>query len=150
MGRATLPFVGDGEKQQQHPKVEDMFRVAVEAFRVIGEDKEKSRRMSDAGLTCAMHITDLDEGLTALLDRNPIEVEDKVLPDAQARIFGTSEAWLPVFLKGNIGIVIARGELEYEGPVREFLRVFPIFRTAYADVARGKVSKSSNGGRSDG
>jgi hypothetical protein len=117
---------------------------------VVGEDKEKSRRMSDAGLTCAMHITDLDAGLTAMLDRNPVEVVDEVLPDAQARIYGPADAWLPVFLKGNIGIVIARGELQYEGPVREFLRVFPIFRTAYADVARGKVSKSTNGSRSDG
>jgi hypothetical protein len=133
----------------QHPKVEDMFRMAVEAFRVVGEDKEKSRRMADADITCVMEITDLKSGLTAKLDRNPIEVTDQV-ESADARIFGTAEAWLPVFLRGNIGIAIARGELEYEGPVREFLRVFPIFRTAYADVARGKRSSSSNGGGGDG
>ena len=124
-----------------------MFRVAVEAFRVAGEDPERSRRMADADLTCAMHITDIDQGLTALLDRNPIEVVDSVLPDADARIYGTADEWLPVFQKGNIGIALARGELHFEGPVREFLRVFPLFRTAYAQVARGTLSKeTSNGG----
>lgn len=120
----------------QHPPVEEMLWVAVDAFRAVADDREKSRRMADAGLTCALEITDLDIGLTALLDRDPIGVEDHVLPGADARIFGPSDMWLPVFLKGNLGIAIARGELQFQGPVREFLRVFPIFRTAYADLAR--------------
>jgi hypothetical protein len=123
-----------------------MFKVAVEAFRIVGEDPERSRRMADAQTTCAMHITDIDTGLTALLDRDPIEVVDEVLPDAKSRIYGTADEWLPVFQKGNIGIAIARGDLNYEGPVREFLRVFPLFRTAYAQVARGSRSEASTNG----
>src|SRR3954452_12479930 len=103
-----------------------MFKVAVEAFRVAAEVPERSRRMADANTTCAMHITDLDPGLTALLDRDPIEVVDEVLPDAEARIYGTSEEWLPVFKKGNITIALVRNELHFDGPVREFLRVFPL------------------------
>jgi hypothetical protein len=127
-----------------------MFKMAVEAFRVAAEDPERSRRMSATDTTCAMHITDMDSGLTALLDRDPIEVVDEVLPDAKSRIYGTAEEWLPVFTKGNIGIALARGELHYEGPVREFLRVFPLFRTAYGEVARGKRRKASNNGESRG
>lgn len=125
-----------------HPGIEQMVQVAVEAFRVVAEDRGKSRRMADAGTTCALHVTDLgaDGGLTALLDRDPIDVADRALADAQSRIFGTTEAWLPVFLKGNLGIAILRGELQFEGPVRDFLRVFPIFRTAYSEVARGRRS----------
>ena len=133
-----------------HPSIEQMIQVAVEAFRVLAEDRVKGGRMADAATTCALHVTDVgtDGGLTALLDREPIEVVDRVLPDARSRIYGPTEMWLPVFLKGNLGIAVARGELEYEGPVREFLRVFPIFRSAYGDVARGKRSAatSDNGG----
>lgn len=122
----------------QHPPVEEMLWVAVDAFRALADDPQKSRRMADAGLSCALHITDLDIGLTALLDQNPIGCEDHVRPDADARIHGDSEMWLPVFTKGNLGIAIVRGELQFEGPVREFLRVFPIFRTAYAELARSQ------------
>lgn len=133
----------------KHPSIEQMMEMAVEAFRVVAEDRDKCRRMADAGTTCALHVTDLgtDAGLTALLDRDPIDVADHVLPDARSRIHGPSSAWLPVFLKGNLGIAIARGELQFEGPVREFLRVFPIFRSAYAEVARGRRSSvTTNGG----
>lgn len=133
------------ESPRRHPSIPEMFEVAVDAFRVIGEDAERSRRMADAGVVCAMHITDLGQGLTALLDRDPIEVVEHVLPDAQARIFGDAQAWLPVFLTGNIGIAILRGELDFEGPVREFLRVFPIFRTAYAELVRGAVAAPAGG-----
>lgn len=118
-----------------HSPIHEMLGTAVDAFRLLSADSGRSHRMADAGLTCALHVTDLDVGLTALLDRDPIDVEERVRPDAVARIFGTAEAWVPVFLKGNLGIAIARGELEYEGPVREFLRVFPIFRTAYGELS---------------
>ena len=131
-----------GREPAAHPTIEDMIDVAIEALRLVARDDVKCRRMADAATTCALHITDLrdDAGLTALLDRTPIEVVDRALPDAQARIHGPAAAWLPVFLKGNLGIAVARGELQFDGPVREFLRVFPIFRSAYADVVRGRRS----------
>jgi hypothetical protein len=143
----TVSTVGGApsENGAEHPGIEQMLKVAVEAFRVVAEDAGKSRRMADATTTCALHITDIGEttGFTALLDRDPIEVVDHVLPDAVSRIHGPSEAWLPVFLTGNLGIAILRGDLKFEGPVREFLRVFPIFRTAYAEVARGRRSRAT-------
>lgn len=128
--------VAQEEGRGVHPPVEEMLFTAVDAFRLIGDDPERSKRMADAGLTCALHVTDLDIGLTALLDRDPIGVEDHPRADADAHILGDADAWVPVFLKGNLGIAIARGELEFRGPVREFLRVFPIFRTAYAGLVR--------------
>lgn len=150
MSRLTVASKGGvpSDERDGHPSIEDMIEVAVEAFRVLAEDEHKCRRMADADTTCALHVTDVGEdgGLTALLDRAPIEVADRVLPDARSRIYGTTEAWLPVFLKGNLGIAIVRGELSYEGPVREFLRVFPIFRSAYAEVARGRLSDQTTGG----
>jgi hypothetical protein len=143
----TVSTVGGAPSKNgaEHPDIEQMLKVAVEAFRVVAEDRSKSRRMADAATTCACHITDLGEavGFTALLDREPIDVADRVLPDAESRIHGPSEAWLPVFLTGNLGIAILRGDLKFEGPVRDFLRVFPIFRTAYAEVARGRRSQAT-------
>lgn len=136
-----------GEQQDSHPSLEQMIQTAVEAFRVVSETEHLSLRMADAETTVALHVTDLGEkgGLTALLDRNPIEVVDHVI-DSESRIYGDADAWLPVFTGGNLGIAVALGELSYEGPVRKFLRVFPIFRTAYAEVARGRRSTETEDG----
>ena len=46
----------------------------------------------------------------------------------------------------GLGIAVARGTLSYEGPVRKFLRVFPIFRTAYGEVAHGRKSTATANG----
>ena len=130
-----------GGNGSAHPSLESMIQTAIEAFRVVAEIEHLSRRMADAETTCALHVTDIGEngGLTALLDRYPIEVVDHVV-SSESRIYGPSEVWLPVFTGGNLVIAVVRGELRYEGPVRKFLRVFPIFRTAYAEVARGRRS----------
>lgn len=132
--------VAAGTEDARHPSIENMIEIAVEAFRAVGDDRAKSRRMADAATTCALEVTGLDgtAGITALLDRDPIEVVERPLPDAVSRIYGPAEAWLPVFRKGNLGIALARGELAFEGPVREFLRVFPIFRSTYRDVVLGR------------
>lgn len=137
----------DGRRSGTHPSVEQMIQTAIEAFRVVADQEDYSRRMADAETTCALHVTDIgtDGGLTALLDRHPIEVVDHVV-ESESRIYGDKEAWLPVFTGGNLGIAIARGQLSYEGPVRKFLRVFPIFRTAYAEVARGRRSNGKGNG----
>lgn len=124
--------------------VEDMLADAVEAFRIVASDRTLCRRMADAETSCALHVTDLDRGLTAYLDRDPIEVSDQVL-EARSRIYGPAQAWVPVFRNGNLGIAVARGDLRYEGAVREFLRVFPILRTAYRNVARERGSDAVMG-----
>ncbi len=126
------------QQQDAGPSLDDMLATAVEAFRVAAETPQLCERLASANVSCALHLTDLDLGLTARLDRSPIEVVDHVEPDPQIRIHGSSEAWLPVFRYGNLGIALLRKELEWEGPVRQFLRVFPIFKTVYASVARGE------------
>lgn len=128
------------EEHDAGPSVEDMLATAVEAFRVAAETPHLNERLASADVTCALHLTDLDIGLTAQLDRSPIGVLDHVEEGSRIRIHGTSEAWLPVFRHGNLGIALLRHELEWEGPVRQFLRVFPIFKTVYASVARGERS----------
>lgn len=122
------------------PGIEQMLATAVEAFRVAAETPRLCERLASANVTCALHLTDLDTGLTALLDRSPIEVVDRVEEDTDIRISGTAEQWLPVFTEGNLGIALLREQLEWHGPVRQFLRIFPIFKTVYASVARGERS----------
>jgi len=120
------------------PSVERMLATAVEALCAAAEDRVLNDRLARADTTCALHLTDVELGLTALLDRSPIDVAPRVLDDAESRIYGTAAQWMPVFASGTLGIALVRGELQWEGPVRKFLRVFPIFRTVYADVARGR------------
>jgi len=138
------------DEQGAAPSIEAMLATAVEAFRVAGETPRLSRRLASAEVTCALHLTDLDIGLTALLDRDPVEVADHVLDDAQIRIHGSSEAWLPVFKEGNLGNALLRHELEWDGPVRQFLRIFPIFKTVYASVARGERHAGDGAGEDEG
>jgi hypothetical protein len=113
-----------------------MLATAVEAFRAGAEDPLLDERLARAQTTCSMTVG--DRGLTALLDREPIEALEYPIEDAEIHIWGSEEDWLPVFRDGNLGIALARGELAWSGPVRKYLRVFPIFRTLYADVARGR------------
>jgi hypothetical protein len=118
------------------PSIDHMLATAADALRAGAADPVLGERLARAETTCAMRVG--DRGLTALLDREPIEVVEQVLDHAEVRIEGSEEAWLPVFLNGNLGIALARGELTWSGPVRKYLRVFPIFRTLYGDVVRGR------------
>ena len=134
---AQGPRVGviEEPERRQTPTVEEMVAVAAEAFRAAAQDQNLNERLARGDTSCALHVGDY--GLTALLDRDPIEVADEPLADAESHIHGSEEAWQPVFTEGNLGIALARGELTWNGPVRKFLRVFPIFRTVYAEVALG-------------
>lgn len=120
------------------PSIESMLATAIDAFRVVAQDEALGERLARAETTCALHVG--ENGLTALLDREPIDVLDHAIDDAESHIHGSEEDWLPVFTNGNLGIALARGELTWTGPVRKFLRIFPIFRTVYADVALGRRS----------
>jgi phospholipid/cholesterol/gamma-HCH transport system ATP-binding protein len=134
-----------GERGSSAPSIEQMLATAIEAFRVGAQDEEVCARLARAETTCALHVG--DNGLTALLDRTPIEVLDHPSDDAECHIRGSEDDWMPVFTYGNLGIALAKGELEWSGPVRRFLQVFPIFRTMYAEVARGeRGSKAQSGG----
>jgi hypothetical protein len=114
-----------------------MVATAIDAFRVASGDAALGERLANAGTTCSCHVGER-MGFTALLDRAPIDVLDHPAEEAESHIAGSEEAWEPVFRNGNLSVALARGELTWTGPVRKFLRVFPIFRTVYADVALGR------------
>lgn len=125
----------DGAQPSSTPSLEEMFGTAAEAFRLAANEEWICGRMAGADTTCAWHVTDADFGLTALLDRKPIEVVEEAQDDAEIHICGSEEAWLPVFSgQKHMGIALAEGELDWSGPVRKFLGIFPIFRRAYVDV----------------
>lgn len=127
--------VQQGKKRQ--PSASEVVETVREAIEVVAQDPTRNARLADAETACALEVTDAGVAVTFRFDRSPVALEDGVSPDAHAHISGPLAAWQPVFEKGNLGIAVGRGELEWDGPVREFLRVFPIVRTAYRDVVRG-------------
>lgn len=123
------------------PSYDAMIDLVARAFESAAEHEHYGPRLAQAGTTIA-----LDFGarqLTVRLDREPIEVEEGADSGAESSISGTEEQWMPIFVGGNIGIALARGELEWSGPVRKFLRIFPIFRHVYATLARGNRVQSA-------
>ncbi len=131
----------DGEGEGRTPSYDEMIDLVAHAFESAAEHEHYGPRMAQADTTIALDFG--ERGLTVRLDREPIEVEDGLDPDAESSISGTEEEWMPIFIGGNIGIALARGELQWTGPVRKFLRIFPIFRHVYATLARGDRVQST-------
>lgn len=133
----TAATEADATGEGRTPDLEQMFQTGVRAFQLAAEEEWICKRLAHTGTTCAWKVSDTELGLTALLDRSPIEVAEEAQDDAEIQIYGGEEAWLSVFSgETHLGMALARGELEWTGPVRKFLVIFPIFRRAYRDAAR--------------
>lgn len=116
-------------------------------FNRAGDDAELSERMSFADTVVHIHYTDLPAGrnvCTVWLDRNPIGGEVGAVGDAEVELYAPTSVFMDLFAgKVALPIAIVRGDVEYHGPVRKFLRVVPILSSF--DFAMFKSSPPVSG-----
>lgn len=97
--------------------------------RACEENERLSRRLTVADTVWTAHLTDAEQAFTIYLDRFPIEFSREADPKAEVQTFGTVEDNIDTWLgKTFIGLAIANGTMTYEGPVRQVLRIVPMFR----------------------
>lgn len=128
--------------------LENLPALTAEFFNRAGHDDELSERMSFADTVVHLHFTDLPAGknvCTVWLDRNPICGEVGAVGSAEIELYAPSKIYGGLFAgKEALPIAIVRGDVEYKGPVRKFLRVVPIL--ASFDYGMFKDSSPSVGG----
>jgi hypothetical protein len=89
------------------------------------------RRLANSHTVCHFHLTDAEPlGFTLWFDRVPIQAEARIVGDAEVEIYAATDSFAKVFLgREHMGLLIARGEITFKGPVRKMLRAAPIMRT---------------------
>jgi hypothetical protein len=98
-------------------------------------DRGLHDRLAIANTSIALTVADEpDLSTTLLFDRTPIEVIDS-LADHEARMWIASVDFPRIWSRDfYLPMAIAKGRVRIEGPVRKFLRVVPIMRTAAEPV----------------
>jgi hypothetical protein len=93
------------------------------------QDPRLGERLALGHTTVHIHYAD-DAGVTLWLDRAPIEATPHIEGTAEIELWGSPELFMSFTLrKKHMAMSIMRGELEYDGPVRKFLRIAPILRS---------------------
>lgn len=111
--------------QAQAEGIFDNFRQIME---IGARDPIFGHRLSLAQTIAHVHCTDADDlTLTLLLDREPIEVAEGDVGDAEIELF-ISSTDVDRFWSGemHLAMAIAEGDVQYKGPVRKLLRIVPI------------------------
>lgn len=106
-----------------------MADLTSEFFLQAAEDERLGSRLSLAQTTVQIHFND-DVGVTLWLERKPIEAEPRIVGNAEVEIWGSADKFLEFALGSkHLAMAIMRGEVEYTGPVRKFLRIMPMLRS---------------------
>jgi hypothetical protein len=109
-------------------------------FNRAGDDAELSERMSFADTVVHIHYTDLpasQDVCTVWLDRTPIGGEVGAIGQPEIELYATAGVFMDLFAgRVALPIAIVRGDVEYRGPVRKFLRVVPILSSFDFDMFR--------------
>lgn len=134
-------------------RADALMEVLDEFFReACNGDERLSRRLTVGDTVWTTHLTDVDRSFTIYLDRFPIQFSHEADPAAEVTVSGTVDdnigAWTG---QTFLGLLIAQGAMQYEGPVRKVLRVVPMFRPLgqYGDFRRLLKMSSSANGRGD-
>jgi hypothetical protein len=128
--------------------LESFFREACQG------DERLAKRLMVADTTWAAKITDADRGYTIYLDRFPIEFSREPDPAAEVTVFGDATSHIDAWTGFKfMGLLIAEGQMQYEGPVRKVLRIVPMFRPLarfgnFRELFR--YSSRNHGGPEDG
>lgn len=101
-------------------------------------DDVLSRRLAASHTVVHIHLNDADDrGFTIFFDEHPARSETGYVGQAETNIYSTTENWMKVILgQEHLGLLIAKGHIEYEGPVRKFLRATPMMRRLDVDQLR--------------
>ncbi len=107
----------------------EMVTRSAKFFGQAATDPRLGERMGLAQTTVHIHFDD-SHGITLLLDRQPIGVEDRIVGSAEVELWGSADVWMEfVRREKQLAMAIVDGEVTYRGPVRKFLRVVPILRS---------------------
>jgi hypothetical protein len=118
-----------GEARGSRNRLADVMVDGVTAF-FRSADERIGQRLANSHTSVLFHITDAEPlTFTLRLDRVPIEADAGEHGDPEVVVYGTADALSRVFLgRDHMALMIARRELEFEGPVRKVLRAVPIMR----------------------
>ncbi|MBA2348989.1 MAG: SCP2 sterol-binding domain-containing protein [Solirubrobacterales bacterium] len=106
-----------------------MAELTSEFFLQAATDERLGSRLALAQTTVHIHFND-DIGVTLRLDKTPIEAEPQIIGTAEVEIWGSADRFLTFALgQTHMSMAIMRGEIEYQGPVRKFLRIMPMLRS---------------------
>jgi hypothetical protein len=101
-------------------------------------DDVLSRRLAASHTVVHIHLHDADDhGFTVFFDEHPAHAESGYVGNAECQIYCTTDQWMKVILgQEHLGLQIIKGNIEYEGPVRKFLRATPMMRRLDVDHLR--------------
>lgn len=119
---------------------DDMARLLIDSCVKFfsSADDVLSRRLAASRTVVHVHLTDAnDQGFTVFFDEHPARAETGYVGQAETHIYSTTEYWMNVILgQEHLGLLIAKGRVEYDGPVRKFLRATPMMRRLDVDHLR--------------
>lgn len=111
-----------------------MADITAQFFLQAAADERLGSRLALAKTSVHIHFTD-DVGVTLLLERSPIEAHPSIVGTAEVELWGSADKFLDFAVgKKHMAMAIMHGDLEYQGPVRKFLRIVPMLRSFDASV----------------
>ena len=103
--------------------LEDFFAAA------CSQDERLSKRLTVADTVWTTHVTDADRSFTIYFNRFPIEFRREADTSAEVVTWASAKDNIDIWTGFTfMGLSIANGMMEYEGPVRKMLRVVPMLR----------------------
>lgn len=130
MTRANTELEGVDESPPTREEAERIHDGCVQMLKLAAADELVGKRLALAQTTLQVHFVDAEPlVITVLLDREPVEVTDRALGEAEVHIFIKTRD-VDRFWTGDLELAIAiiSGEVTYQGPVRKVLRIVPILR----------------------
>lgn len=128
--------------QDRAPTAEEAQSVFDAFSRIMGQaiaHNEIAKRLAFAGTVAHIHLRDSPQDLTMTLmfDREPIEVVEEAVGDPEVHLWiDTNDVFRFWMGDMHLAMAIAKGRVDYSGPVRKLLRVVPIARRLVSDFQK--------------
>lgn len=127
------------------PKIDPQHLADVMArwLNAANDDPRLADRLASAQTVVHVHLNDAT-GVTVRLDHTPVEAEPRITGTAEVEIWGRPELFLQMVRREkHMAMLIADGELEYDGPVRKLLRIVPILRSLDFEIWREELGRNT-------
>ena len=148
MSDAAGPRSGASVTPEAQKTAEKLMDVLEDFFaEACSKDERLSKRLTVADTVWTTHVTDADRSFTIYFDRFPIEFRREADPSAEVVTWASAKDNIDIWTGFTfMGLSIANGMMEYEGPVRKVLRVVPMLRPLghYGDFRALIPKRASN------
>lgn len=125
--------------EHRAPTAEEAQTVFDAFGRIMGQaaaHNEVAKRLAFAATVAHIHVRDAPQDLTMTLmfDRDPIEVVEGAVGDPEIHLWIDTNDLFSFWMGDmHLAMAIAKGRVEYSGPVRKILRIVPIARRLVSD-----------------